>query len=75
MAKFARVMLKGEPVQWFDYPLPQNLALFVLGCRMQGGIMPDGLAQIYVAWDEIRFIMQIETESPQIAFMQPAGQA
>jgi hypothetical protein len=75
MAKFARVVMKGEPIRWFDYPVQRDLAVFILGTKLQGGVMPDGLAQVWIPWDEIRCVFQIETDQPQVAFMHPAGSA
>ena len=75
MSQFVRVFLKGEPVRWFDYPLPtgHNFKAFVMQVRFEGFVLGDFG---YIVNDEIRGMMLCAgaPESP-LKTMQPQGQA
>lgn len=77
MKKYARVFLKGEPIRWFDFPLPDNGSLFnfIGQARHEGGaIMEHG----WIAWDSFASVMLIQlADVPALPAWaaQPAGQA
>ena len=62
--RFARVFLKGPTTIWVDYPCDMSLVNFVLSVKLQGGIMPSPQVPVYVAWGEIRLIVEITGVDP-----------
>jgi hypothetical protein len=61
--KYARVFLKGSdnPLRWVDVPLQgSDFANFVVMTRMQGAIQPQAGWPIWVPFDEIKFMAEIE---------------
>jgi hypothetical protein len=70
--KFARCFLKGSdnPLRWIDYPIddsPNSFASFVTTVRINGGAYPAPNMPAFVPWDEIKFIIGIETGAPMFA--------
>jgi len=77
MKKYARVFLKGEPIRWFDFPLPEggNILSFLGQARHEGGAMMEFG---FIPWDCFGPVMIIQTEAPPVMpgwANQPAGQA
>ena len=65
--KYARVFLKGSdnPLRWVDVPL--NTGTFGGFCstvRMQGAIMPMEGWAVWLPFDEIKYMVEIETGTP-----------
>lgn len=63
--KYARVFLKGSdnPLRWVDVPLTGSFAGFCATVRMQGCITPLDGWPVWVPFDEIKYIVEIETGS------------
>jgi hypothetical protein len=57
--KFVRVFLKGEPVRWFDFPIPEggNFHSFIMQMRFEGYVLGEAG---YIVHDEVRGAMLIQ---------------
>jgi hypothetical protein len=67
--KFARCFLKGSdnPLRWIDFPIddsPDAFASFVTTVRINGGAYPTPNLMAFAPFDEIKFIIGIETGAP-----------
>ena len=62
--KYARVFLKGtdNPLRWVDVPLGNGaFAGFVSTVRMNGAVVPQPDCNVMVPYDEIKYMVEIET--------------
>lgn len=68
--KYARVFLKGadNPLRWLDVPLGNgSFAGFCSTVRMSGCITPTLDCPAWVPFDEIKYMTEIETGTPDPA--------
>lgn len=75
MNQFVRVFMKGEPMRWFDFPLPTGSSFhaFAAQARFEGFVIGDAG---YIVYDEIRAMMLCHGAAQVgLGMMQPAGQA
>lgn len=64
--KYARVFLKGSdnPLRWVDVPLNGSFAGFCATVRMQGCIPPTDNWPLWLPFDEIKYMVEIEVAAP-----------
>ena len=64
--KYARVFLKGSdnPLRWVDVPLQGDFASFCVTVRMNGCILPMPNWPIWLPFDEIKLMAEIEVNGP-----------
>lgn len=74
--KYARVFLKGgdNPLRWVDVPLNGTFAGFCATVRMQGCITPQDNWNVWIPFDQIAYMVEIETTTPVSGIFFPSGE-